>query len=426
MAAGLLDPINIAAGLVPVVGEARVASILGRGAIEAMGAAERAGIRAIAGGVSGGAAMAGLQPLEYALSRSELEDYTMAQALHSIALGTVLGGGLHVVGGAVADRVTDRYANPVTQRIEDAGPEARATMLQGAVAQHLDGRPVDVAPVLDLAEATRAEPVARPAETPRVAEPQPPAPPLNESEVRLVVDERLRQAREEKTPASARESPPAGFIMGNVPDYVHDLVQRNMSTAERLGVIPDIERLAAEGKTATEVVAALGERLAPVRAIAKANGESERIGALDFVRSIRAGRGIPSQDQATEFVQWLNEYRARNNSSAAQAIDTMAQPPAAPVSDTARAATEAARAPSEPLAAVEQQIADMEARLAPPEMPAAEPSAARQPTAAEPETPAPAAPVKPAEVIAADAEIETAHARAAAYERAATCIIRGG
>lgn len=155
--AGLLDPLNLAVGLVPIVGEARVAGLLGRGAIEAMGAAERAGVRAIAGGVSGGVGMAALQPVEKVLSLSERDDFTMADALRNIAFGAALGGGLHVVGGAVADRVTGRYANPITQRLEDAGPETRAELLQGAVAQHVADEPVNVARALDLADAVRAE-----------------------------------------------------------------------------------------------------------------------------------------------------------------------------------------------------------------------------------------------------------------------------
>lgn len=156
MLPGLLDPVNLTAGFIPFVGEARVASMLGRGAVEAMGAAERAGVRAVTGAGQGAAAMTALQPLEFALSRQEHEDYTMAMALRSIALGTAIGGGLHAgIGGAI-DRATGRYRNPLTQRLEEAGPEARETLLQGALAQSIEGRPVDVAPALDLAEAIKA------------------------------------------------------------------------------------------------------------------------------------------------------------------------------------------------------------------------------------------------------------------------------
>jgi hypothetical protein len=155
-AAGLLDPINLAAGFIPFVGEERAASLLGRAAIETMGAGERFGVRALTGAGQGAASIAALQPLEFGLSSQEHEDYTMADALQNIAIGGLLGGGLHAIGSAVADRATGRFSNPLTQRLEDAGPDTRADALQSALAQTIDGRPVDVAPVLDAADAARA------------------------------------------------------------------------------------------------------------------------------------------------------------------------------------------------------------------------------------------------------------------------------
>jgi hypothetical protein len=68
---------------------------------------------------------------------------------------------LHVVGGAVADRVTGKYSNPITQQLEDVGPEAREVALRGAIAQVAEGRPVDVAPVIEGTQAMHAgNPVA--------------------------------------------------------------------------------------------------------------------------------------------------------------------------------------------------------------------------------------------------------------------------
>lgn len=170
VATSLLDPINVAAGFIPVIGPAREAALVAR----AGSAVARARVRAGIGGAAGAAGMTALQPLEFALSRQEREDYTMADALRSIALGTVLGGGLHAGAGAAIDRAAgrfdpltgwpinpatgepERFFNPLAQRIEDAGPEARETLLHGALAQSIEGRPVNVAPVLDAVEATRA------------------------------------------------------------------------------------------------------------------------------------------------------------------------------------------------------------------------------------------------------------------------------
>ena len=151
MAAGIFDPINLAVGFVPLVGPTRYAGLLA-GAGSAVG---RAGIRAGVGAAEGALGMAALQPLEAMLSAQEREDYTMAHALRSIALGGLLGGGFHVGGGALMDRASGRIRNPVSQRIEDAGPEAREAMLHGSLAQTIEGRPVEVARALDAVDAAR-------------------------------------------------------------------------------------------------------------------------------------------------------------------------------------------------------------------------------------------------------------------------------
>jgi hypothetical protein len=153
IAAGFLDPLNVALGFVPLVGPARYGRLLEQAGSATARATTRAGI----GAAEGAAGMAAVQPLEFYLSRDEMEDYTMADALRNIAMGAVVGGGLHVGLGAVADRVTGKYRNPITQQIEDAGPEARETALQGALAQTIEGRPVDVASALDAMAAARAE-----------------------------------------------------------------------------------------------------------------------------------------------------------------------------------------------------------------------------------------------------------------------------
>ena len=104
------------------------------------------------------------------------------------------------------------------------------------------------------------------------------------------------------------------------------------------------------------------------------------------------------------------------------------------INETALAAEEAARAKPETLADIEKQNAEIEARIMPPEpstVAAGEQSAGAGRVAPQGET-APqagterAAIAKPPEIVAADAEIEVANARAAAYERAANCIVRGG
>lgn len=149
-ATAAVDPINIGAALIPFVGEARMMQLMGTTSITAG--------RAAAGAVGGAAGMAVLEPAEYALGRAEFNDRTMTQTLGAIAFGTVLGGGLHVLGGAVADAVRGRSA--VERAIADAAPAARETMLRGAVASVAEGRPVEVGAVINLPTATTYREVA--------------------------------------------------------------------------------------------------------------------------------------------------------------------------------------------------------------------------------------------------------------------------
>lgn len=104
LAASLVDPINIASGLIPFVGPARYARML-----KAAGsAAGRAGVRAQVGAVEGLAGMALLEPLNYVARRQEQADYTLTDAMHNILMGAPFGAVLHVGGGALLDTVVSR------------------------------------------------------------------------------------------------------------------------------------------------------------------------------------------------------------------------------------------------------------------------------------------------------------------------------
>ena len=148
MAVGLLDPLNLGASFVPVVGPARYAKMLAG----ASGLGERTAIRAGVGAAEGAVGTALLQPLEAAHQSALQNDYTMGDALTNIAFGGFFGGGLHVLGGAMGDAL--HSSNPVTARMEAAGPETREGVLQAGTAQLAQGDPINVAPIVDLAEAT--------------------------------------------------------------------------------------------------------------------------------------------------------------------------------------------------------------------------------------------------------------------------------
>ena len=154
-AMGLLDPLNLAAGFVPGVGEARIGALLGDSAAGQLGA------RALSGATAGAAGMAALEPVQALLDSRDHNDWTMSQALRDIAFGGLLGGGLHVLGGAIGDRLgqpSNPVPNPITDRMEAAGYDARDLALRGSVGQLAEGRAVDVQPALDLQDAAAPPP----------------------------------------------------------------------------------------------------------------------------------------------------------------------------------------------------------------------------------------------------------------------------
>ncbi|SNS15736.1 hypothetical protein [Pseudomonas segetis] len=98
-AASAIDPINIASAFVPIVGEARYASMLARATTRAA----RFGVRARVGALEGAVGAALVEPLVLHASAQDQSDYDMTDSLLNIAFGTVLGGGLHAAGGYVSD-----------------------------------------------------------------------------------------------------------------------------------------------------------------------------------------------------------------------------------------------------------------------------------------------------------------------------------
>ncbi|MEO4014823.1 hypothetical protein [Pseudomonas rossensis] len=106
LAASLLDPLNIASAFVPVVGEARYAAMLGRAA-SPLG---RAGVRVGVGSVEGAVGAAILEPLPLLAANQDQTEYGLSDSLANIALGGLLGGGLHSIGGAASDALRRRIA----------------------------------------------------------------------------------------------------------------------------------------------------------------------------------------------------------------------------------------------------------------------------------------------------------------------------
>lgn len=138
LAASLLDPLNIASAFVPVVGEARYARLLA-GATSPLG---RAGVRGGVGALEGSVGAAILEPLPLLAAQQDQTEYGLSDSLANIALGGVLGGGLHSVGGAVSDALRRRMAT-------EAAP-VETSLNAGAAARPADaGRSIDLGRMFD-------------------------------------------------------------------------------------------------------------------------------------------------------------------------------------------------------------------------------------------------------------------------------------
>ena len=138
LAASLLDPLNIASAFVPVVGEARYARLLA-GAASPLG---RAGVRGGVGALEGSVGAAILEPLPLLAAQQDQTEYGLSDSLANIALGGVLGGGLHSVGGAVSDALRRRLAS-------EAAP-VEPSLNAGAAARQADaGRSIDLGRMFD-------------------------------------------------------------------------------------------------------------------------------------------------------------------------------------------------------------------------------------------------------------------------------------
>lgn len=150
LVASLLDPLNVASAFVPVVGQARYAALAARYGTT--------GARAIVGGVEGAVGAALLEPIVLMGARAEQAEYDAMDSLASIAFGTILGSGLHMVGGAALDRIAARrQASVIERQIDDLPRADQEALARTAVAQMVEGRPVDVGPVVDAVRPRQVE-----------------------------------------------------------------------------------------------------------------------------------------------------------------------------------------------------------------------------------------------------------------------------
>ena len=125
---GMLDPVNDAAFMIPVIGEARWGKIL---ASAGDSIAARTALQAGRGAAQGAVGTTALQPFDWWLHTQDGQDYTMAQAMENIAMGAGMGAAFHALPHAYRDWRTRRQGLPLEGSPLDlalrAAPEPGAT-----------------------------------------------------------------------------------------------------------------------------------------------------------------------------------------------------------------------------------------------------------------------------------------------------------
>lgn len=267
LAAGMLDPLNVAASFMPVVGEARLGAALARSFGE-----EAGGRLATAFGVGaarGAAGQAPLVALRYGMSQQEQADYTASNAMADLVMGTLLGGGLHTIVEGTHDWLGRRFRGTPEARVVDADPAAREAAMRASVGAVADGRPVDVAAYIRLHE---------------------PQPVIDQHLISLGVEEaRLRGDRE--TLDAARQDVPAGATdaattLSRVEAIDSQLANPELSRVERKALADrkdellgstTPEQLQAQAQPAREVRQAANQRAAIDARLQEIAAERDRI-----------------------------------------------------------------------------------------------------------------------------------------------------
>jgi hypothetical protein len=137
--ASVFDPINLASAFIPVIGPARYTKMLANQA-SAIG---RAKVRSKVGAAEGAFGAVLVEPIVFSQAQQEQLDYKMADSLLNVAFGTVMGGGLHVGGGLLFDRIKGPPQLPTTplqRQLAALDPEARELFFKMNVAQVVHDR----------------------------------------------------------------------------------------------------------------------------------------------------------------------------------------------------------------------------------------------------------------------------------------------
>ena len=141
MATNFLDPINVGSAFIPIVGEARFASMVARSGKNVA--------RLQRGFVEGLAGNALVEPIVYGVAKSEQADYDKYDAFFNVAVGGLLGSTLHVGFGKIGDIIAEKTGKPnIYQRLAAVSPENQQDLLRYSIGKVVKGEAVDTGDVV--------------------------------------------------------------------------------------------------------------------------------------------------------------------------------------------------------------------------------------------------------------------------------------
>ncbi len=141
LATNFVDPINVGAAFVPIVGQARFANMVARSGKNVA--------RLQRGFIEGFVGNAGIEPIVYGVAQSEQADYDKYDAFFNVAFGGIMGSTLHVGFGKIGDIVAEKTGKPnIYQRLAAISPENQQDLLRYSVGKVLKGEAVDTAEVI--------------------------------------------------------------------------------------------------------------------------------------------------------------------------------------------------------------------------------------------------------------------------------------
>ena len=136
-----LDPINIGASFIPVVGQARFAAMVARSG-KNIGRMKK-GFRE---GLVGNAMV---EPIVYGVAKAEQADYNAYDAFANIAIGGFIGSAAHVGFGRIGDFLAQKRGKPnIYQKLAAISPENQRQLLDYSVGRVLKGEPVNTGNVI--------------------------------------------------------------------------------------------------------------------------------------------------------------------------------------------------------------------------------------------------------------------------------------